>query len=310
MNGWIYKALFYKILSCFPPSFQKKISYFIRRNYGQLKSPIRTYGLSTTEDLFERIKQQKIAPKDKVFFELGTGWVPYTSIYLSLMGAKKVYTLDLDNLIKNEIVFELLEIILNKIDKKLRSNLDQSKVKKLKKFKDLKKFSYLEVFRALDIVYLPKSNPKNINIDNNSIDFYYSRSVFEHIPSKDLIDIISEGRRLLKPNGLFISKIDLSDHFANKNNLLSQINFLKYSKATWNFLSKNNFSYANRLRISDFKEYFESLNMSLLNEDNVVSQKIVKQLQESKFKVHKDFWKYDLTELATTSSWLIFKKKI
>ena len=76
----------------------------------------------------------------------------------------------------------------------------------------------------------------------------------------------------------------------------------------WNFLTKNNSNYTNRLRISDYKRYFESLNMSLLKEKNVVSQKIVKELQEKKLKVHKDFLKYEFTELATTSSLLIFKK--
>ena len=89
MNEMIFKILFYKILSVFPQSLQNNIAYLIKRNFGQLKSPIKTYGLLTANDLIERIKQQKINPKNKIFFELGTGWVPYTSIQLSLLGAKK-----------------------------------------------------------------------------------------------------------------------------------------------------------------------------------------------------------------------------
>ena len=77
MNVWIIKALFYKILSFFPLGIQNKITFLVRRKFGQLKSPIKAYGLLTTEYLFKIIQEQNIDPKNKIFFELGTGWILY-----------------------------------------------------------------------------------------------------------------------------------------------------------------------------------------------------------------------------------------
>tara|TARA_E500000178_G_C17017089_1_gene753556 strand:+ start:1102 stop:2037 length:936 start_codon:yes stop_codon:yes gene_type:complete len=308
MNEMIYKILFYKILSFFPQSLQNNIAYLIKRNFGQLKSPIKTYGLLTAEDLIERIKQQKINPKNKIFFELGTGWVPYTSIQLSLLGAKKVYTQDIECLLKDEIVFELLSIILSNLKKGITSNYDRTKVEKIKKYTNLKNFSYRDLFKDLDIVYLSNSNPKDLDIKSESVDFYYSRSVLEHIPKNDLAFIISEGKRILNQDGIFISKIDLSDHFANNHNKLSQINFLKFNKIIWKFLSKNNFIYMNRLRISDYKKQFENSRMIMIAEDNTVNIEVLSNLKEGKFKVHEDFLNYRFEDLATTSSWLMYKK--
>ncbi len=309
MNVWIIKALFYKILSFFPLGIQNKITFLVRRKFGQLKSPIKAYGLLTTEYLFKIIQEQNIDPKNKIFFELGTGWIPYTSIQLSLMGAKKVYTQDINCLLTNEVVFELLKIILSNVDKGSSPNFDQDKIDKIKKFENIKNFSYEELFKDLNIIYLSKSKSDVINIENNSVDFYYSRSVLEHITKNSLIDIIYEGKRILKNNGLFISKIDLSDHFAKKNNKLSQINFLRFSNFLWEILCKNSPNFTNRLRISDYKREFQSSGMFLVSEDSKVNMECLSDLEKGRFKVHKDFFDYNFEDLATTSSFIIYKKK-
>ena len=162
---------------------------------------------------------------------------------------------------------------------------------------------------VLNIIYLSKSKSDVINIENNSVDFYYSRSVLEHITKNSLIDIIYEGKRILKNNGLFISKIDLSDHFAKKNNKLSQINFLRFSNFLWEILCKNSSNFTNRLRISDYKREFQSSGMFLVSEDSKVNMECLSDLEKGRFKVHKDFFDYNFEDLATTSSFIIYKKK-
>ena len=56
------------------------------------------------------------------------------------MGAKKVYTQDINCLLTNEVVFELLKIILSNVDKGSSPNFDQDKIDKIKKFENIKNF--------------------------------------------------------------------------------------------------------------------------------------------------------------------------
>ena len=64
----------------------------------------------------------------------------------------------------------------------------------------------------------------------------------------------------------------------------------------------------NRLRISDYKKQFENSRMIMIAEDNTVNIEVLSNLKEGKFKVHEDFLNYRFEDLATTSSWLMYKK--
>ena len=114
MFTWFSKLLFYKFISWLPSNIQIKFLYLIRRKFGQLKKPLGAHGIYTAFDLCHRLEKLGHHAEGKVFFELGTGWVPYTPIFLSLMGAKHIYTCDLVELVEEEILFELINILISK----------------------------------------------------------------------------------------------------------------------------------------------------------------------------------------------------
>ena len=63
--------------------------------------------------------------------------------------------------------------------------------------------------------------------------------------------LLAECRRLLRPDGAFSSRIDLSDHFAHFDRSLSPYNFLRYSDRAWG-LANSSLLHQNRLRRPDY----------------------------------------------------------
>src|SRR5262249_19297448 len=109
------------------------------------------------------------------------------------------------------------------------------------------------------IDYVAPGDAANTGLPEHSIDFHTSYTVFEHIPLEGLRQILKEGNRIMRKNGLFIHKIDYSDHFTHTDKSISAINFLQYSDDDWERYAGNRYMYMNRLRHDDFITLFESV---------------------------------------------------
>lgn len=84
-----------------------------------------------------------------------------------------------------------------------------------------------------------------------SIDFVSSTSTLEHVPERDLVPVLAECRRLLRPDGALSCRIDLRDHFSYADPRVSPYNFLRYSTLRWRLLNSR-LLYQNRLRLPDY----------------------------------------------------------
>ena len=67
--------------------------------------------------------------------------------------------------------------------------------------------------------------------------------------------------------------------------------------------------FKSRTEAYDYKREFQSSGMFLVSEDSKVNMECLSDLEKGKFKVHKDFFDYNFEDLATTSSFIIYKKK-
>jgi len=90
-----------------------------------------------------------------------------------------------------------------------------------------------------NIYYLALADAANANLLNNSIDYYISTNVLEHIPYEFLKNIFIKGKRILKYKVITIHFIDLSDHFQHKDNSIGRINFLLFSDNDWTNIAGN-----------------------------------------------------------------------
>ncbi|MGH7992727.1 MAG: methyltransferase domain-containing protein, partial [Limisphaerales bacterium] len=141
-------------------------------------------------------------------------------------------------------------------------------------------------------------------LEAGSFDCHISFTVLEHIPAANLKRIFQEGRRLLKPDGLFIHCIDFSDHFAHSDEAVSSVNFLQFSESEWDRLAGNRYMFHNRLRIDEFNDLLRELNLEILALDARVDDAAVEILRNG-FPLDERFRNKDFRTNAAEEAWLV-----
>jgi SAM-dependent methyltransferase len=134
------------------------------------------------------------------------------------------------------------------------------------------------------------------------LDMISSISTLEHIPVPDLSPLIRRCYELLKPGGLLISTIDTGDHYAMFDSSITHINFLRYSRRTWN-LFNSPLHYQNRLRVADYLRIIEQAGFCIVE----ATRRPIK--RRPSINVHADYLKnYDLDELLCGGVFVAAKK--
>ena len=117
--------------------------------------------------------------------------------------------------------------------------------------------------------------------------------------------ILREGNRILKKTGIFVHRIDYSDHFSQADKSISQINFLQYSIDEWRTIAGNKYMYVDRLRVDDFCELFHEAGHEILLIDSDEDASVRELLKRGDFKLDKQFVDKSEEVLATTGSWVV-----
>jgi SAM-dependent methyltransferase len=117
----------------------------------------------------------------------------------------------------------------------------------------------------LGLTYLAPRDARATGLPDRSVDFVSSTDTLEHVPPDHIASILSECRRLLKPNGVLSCRIDLEDHYFRFDRSLSRYNFLRYSDRTWGLVNSS-LHYLNRLRYPDYVRLVEDAGFELVEE--------------------------------------------
>lgn len=215
----------------------------------------RMYGsdFRNIDDIFTEIEdtfnKYDITFKNKQIIELGPG----NSIVLALNclrnGAKKYQMVDkYPRILKTEMQRKHLLEQVTYFENKCNCDMSNFITKNDLEFNDV------------SLAYVKNSAEDLKEIPSSSIDIILSISVFEHV--KDVEASFQEMKRVLKEGGIMYHRIDLRDHY----NFNKPFKFLKYSDYIWtNFLTKEGFSYTNRLRVDDFGNLLTKYNFEILN---------------------------------------------
>jgi hypothetical protein len=308
---WKLKAGIQNAVSLLPPSASYKAYYWMQRRFGGLRrlNPIGrlTAGLET----WKRIREHGYSPSGKVFLEVGTGRVPLVPLAYWLMGAEKTITIDLNPYLKEELVAESLSYI---------SDNEETVLNLFGPFIDKKRFNELLAFsrdpqptlsQFLDLCrvdYIAPGDAAHTRLPDQSVDFHTSYTVFEHIPLEILKQILKEGNRLMRKNGLFIHTIDYSDHFSHSDESISAINFLRYSDDEWERYAGNRYMYMNRLRHDDFMILFESVGHRIVEAQPDLDQRSRELLRTGSLPLNEKFSSKLQDVLAIRGAWMITRK--
>jgi hypothetical protein len=188
-------------------------------------------------ETWKRIQSLGNDPAKKLFFEIGTGRTPDVPIAYWLMGAKGTISIDLNPYLKGELLQESIDYIVenkDEIETLLVPFLDRQRLSELAKLRNSANITTESILDLCQITYIAPGDASKTNLEDKSIDFHTSYTVFEHIPPDVLRKIVREGNRIIGDNGLFVHRIDYSDHFSHSDKEISAINFLQYSDHEWN----------------------------------------------------------------------------
>jgi hypothetical protein len=158
------------------------------------------------------------------------------------------------------------------------------------------------------ITYIAPGDAANTGLPEKHVDFQVSYEVFEHIPRDVLVEILKEGDRIIKDDGLLVNYIDYSDHFSHSDNDISAINFLKYSDDEWAKYADNRYMYMNRLRHDDFLSLFDSVGLRILGVEIHRDSRSEEILGEKDFCLNVKFSSKPKEILNIIGSWIIVKK--
>jgi len=308
---WKLKSKIQNAISLLPSAASYEAYYWVQRHLGGLRWIDPTKKFIAAIETWKRIQNQERSPTGKIFLEVGTGRAPIVPIAYWLMGAKSTITIDLNPYLKEELITEHLHWISENKDKTIAlfgSLIDKQRFDALVNIGTKSKLSASELLDLCQIVYIAPGDAANTNLPDQHIDFHTSYTVFEHIPPNVLADILREGNRIIKNNGLFVHRIDYSDHFSHSDKNISAINFLQYSDSEWAKYADNRYMYMNRLRHDDFLALFESVGQQIVAVEPNIDQRSEKLLKTKGLSLNDRFSLKTEEVLAISGAWMVTKK--
>jgi SAM-dependent methyltransferase len=183
-----------------------------------------------------------IEPAAASFYEFGAGWDLTIPLTYYALGLECQTLVDIRPLARLELVEHSIRLfgqLEGAADQPLRS-LGEPRVRSVEELRE-----------RFGIEYLAPRDAGDTGLPSGSFDFISSTDTLEHIPERDLRRVLGECARLLKPNGVFSSRVDLEDHYSHFDQSLSDFNFLKFGDRSWRLFNPS-LHYQSRLRYPDF----------------------------------------------------------
>ncbi|MCA9625487.1 MAG: class I SAM-dependent methyltransferase [Myxococcales bacterium] len=231
--------------------------------------------------------------------ELGTGWFPITPIGYALNGARRAYSIDMQDLLAHESVVDTLRAYARMLDDGRIEVRDPTARDRLRGvLNQAHRLSARELLDAIGVEAVI-ADARRSGLPDRSVDLIGSNNTLEHIPREVIEGIFVEFERLLSEGGLMVHFIDMADHYANFDHGISDYNFLKFSDRAWS-LFNNDLQYLNRLRVSDFREIHAAAGFRLLEEVNTGDESLLDGIT-----LAPEFQHYARADLVPVTTWMV-----
>jgi SAM-dependent methyltransferase len=156
----------------------------------------------------------------------------------------------------------------------------------------------------MNITYLSPADATHLDLASNSIDFHVSYTTLEHVPPETLIGVLSESRRVLRQDGLFVHLIDMTDHFSHSDRSISSINFLQFSDSEWQRYAGNRYMYQNRLRIDEYLELVKAAGFTVVSLETRIDPIALNRLRQGQ-RLSERFRDKPAEVNAISSAWIV-----
>lgn len=150
--------------------------------------------------------------RDKVCLELGSGWVLSHSCVLHLLGAKKIIATDVSRIAYPAVLHKSIHDSVDFIVQDVLASFEEHEAirRRLDNLLKIKNFSF-DTLEKLEITYFAPIDLASKRLDTK-VDFIYSTSVLEHVPTNDILPLFKNLSDMLSEGGVMIHCIHLEDH--------------------------------------------------------------------------------------------------
>ena len=305
--NWRTKAKLQNFLARLPGPVGFHAYYWLQRHFGALRRPTPIEHFTAALDAQEMMQRFNRSAKGAVFLEIGTGRRVNTPIGFWLLGAARTVTVDLHPYLKSQLVHEDINYVVEnrrEVEELFGERIIKDRFAALLDLAT-NQWKLADLLSLCGIEYHAPSDAANLSVEAASIDFHTSYTVLEHIPEPTLVNILREGLRVLKSDGLFVHRIDYSDHFSHSDQGISPVNFLQFSDEAWSRIAGNRFMYMNRLRVDDFLDVYKRADHAVREVESIINAGVQEALQRGDIEVDKRFSTKSPEVLATTGSWIV-----
>jgi SAM-dependent methyltransferase len=272
--NWKLKALVQTGIALLPDALARAAYFQVQRLLGGLRRTDPTSRLLAGAEIASRIVSAGGRIDGAAILEVGTGHQVNVPIALWLCGARAITTVDLNPYLSAELVRADLRYIAThstRIAEAFAAHAERQEFHvRLRALVSHAEAPLDDVFGMLGLRYEAPADASALPTPAGAFDHHVSYTVLEHIPPAMLRAILTEGRRVLAPGGLFVHCIDFSDHFSHGDPAISSVNFLRFSEREWGRWAGNRFMYHNRLRLDDFSALVEDCGLTVLALDATV----------------------------------------
>jgi SAM-dependent methyltransferase len=251
---WRIKGAIQKVLGYMPGG--HRVHYELQRRAGGLRDFGRECDIKVDDWrlMMGHLRNAKLNLEGATCVEIGTGWYPTFPLCLFLAGAARVYTYDLERLLKLEMTAQLADrlqahvpLIAQEAGKPVDAVMQAQQVVAAA----LARGTRLTASTDNVVDYRAPADAANTTLMAGTVDLVFSNSVLEHVPGPVIAEMYAESWRILRPGGIMFHGVNCGDHYAYTDKTIDQLHYLQYSDHEWKRWN-NAFLYQNRIRAPEF----------------------------------------------------------
>lgn len=300
--NWKLKANVLAVLSRVPGG--ASVYHGLQRLLGTNRLDVEE-SLAQVLEIPEMIREAGGDPCRGCYLEVGTGWRPFLPFVLSLIGAERILTFDINPWLNYayaletyralgsqlEMIAQRLSLPLPRLQERYRAAADATDLAGL--------------LRAFRVEYRCPADAAQTGLADASVDFVVSSNVLEHVPPDVIRRIHREAFRVLRPNGLAVHRFNPGDHSSLADPSVTAVNFLRYSPRQWHWWGGSGLGYHNRLRCPQHRRLLEEADFAVVTDRVRVDAPSLEGLSDGRLAVHPDFRDFSAEELAADYMWLV-----
>lgn len=251
--------------------------------------------------LVDLARKYGLLQNDAAVVELGTGWIHWFGLYLS-MHAEGDLQLELFDVWDNRQLDALKQSFAKLADRwEQENNTDTRRREALDAIQSAASFE--DLYERFNAHYTISSEGSLAGYPAATYNAVISFHVLEHIGRSFIENSIGDMYRMLKPGGYCIHQIGIDDHLAHYDSRVSKKHYLSYSLSKRKYLFENVVQYHNVLQGEDYQRFFRDAGFEILETDR-------ERCDIENLRIHPEWEGYSREDQETTILTLVCRKPL